>query len=138
MRRVLWILSVAACVSLLVAQLGSSLDYALVPAPTAATTGPQGPGDLVFGLMALVGGGLGFLLSIATGIVGLIVAGAERRSGWLAAFGASGAVVILALAMSVFVLVGLPRNPYDPFVVLLLVPVTSIAFLIVTQRGARD
>ncbi len=52
---VLW-LSVVACLALLIAQVGAYLEFAMVPAPTASTTGPQSTADLVFGLMAIVGG----------------------------------------------------------------------------------
>lgn len=137
MRLALAILSVLAFVSLVVAQLGAYLDFELVPQPTAAATGPQGPQDLLFGLLALGGGILGFLLSIAAGIVGLIVASAGRHQLWLVAIIGCGALVIVGLAVSAFVLLGLPRNPYHPLMVFVVVPVTLIAFLIATAGRAR-
>ena len=88
----------------------------------------------MFGLLALGGGGLGFLLTVAAGILGLVVAATERRAFWVAAICASAALVLVGLTFSAFVLVGLPRNPYDPFTVLLLVPVTTVAFCLVDRQ----
>jgi hypothetical protein len=122
------LLSLLAGLALLMAQLGAYLEFELVLAPTATTNGPQNSADLVFGLLALGGGGLGFLLTLGAGILGLVVAANERRRFWVAAICVSGALVLVGLAVSAFVLVGLPRNPYDPFTVLLLVPVTTLAF----------
>lgn len=87
---VLSVLSVLACLSLLLAQLGAYLGYALVSQPTAATSGPQGSGDLVFGLLALGGGVLGLLLTFVTAILGLVMAGVEGRRFWLVAISAAG------------------------------------------------
>jgi len=127
-RRAVLILSVLACLALLSAQLGAYLDFVLVPAPTATTNGPQSSADLAFGLLAVGGGGLGFLLSMAAGILGLVMAAAERRNSWVIAIWVSGALVVVGLAVSAFVLLGLPRNPYHPFTVLLLVPLTTLTF----------
>lgn len=129
------ILSVLAFALLITGQLGSYLDFVTVPAPTAATTGPQGTADLVFGLMALVGGGLGLVTSVATGIVGLAVAATQGSRSWLIAIVASGALVVIGLGVSAFVMVGLPRNPYDPLLVCLLVPVTTLAYLASSRRA---
>ena len=127
-RRAVLFLSVLACLALLSAQLGAYLDFVLVPAPTATTSGPQGSADLWFGLLAVGGGGLGFLLSIAAGILGLVVAATERRTSWVIAICVAGALVVVGFAVSAFVLLGLPRNPYNPFTVLLLVPLTTLTF----------
>jgi hypothetical protein len=138
LRRAVLLLSLLACLALLTAQLGAFLEFELVPAPTAATTAPQSSADLVFGLLALGGGGLGFLLTGAAGILGLVVAATERRTFWITAICVSGALVLVGLVVSALVLVGLPRNPYDPFTVLLLVPVTTLTFCVVDrQREAR-
>lgn len=127
-QRVVLFLSVLACLALLSAQLGAYLDFVFVPAPTATTNGPQGSADLAFGLLAVGGGGLGFLLSLAAGILGLVVAATERRTPWVIAICVSGILVVVGLAVSAFVLLGLPRNPYHPFTVVLLVPLTTLTF----------
>jgi hypothetical protein len=134
LRRALLLLSVLAGLALLTGQLGAYLEFELVPAPTAATNGPQSSADLVFGLLALVGGGLGLLLTAAAGILGIVAAATERRTSWVAAICVSGAVVLVGLVVSAFVLVGLPRNPYDPLTVLLLIPVTTLAFCLAGRR----
>jgi hypothetical protein len=135
LRRAVLLLSLLACLALLVAQLGSYLEFVLVPAPTATTNGPQNSADLVFGLLALGGGGLGFLLTLAAGILGLVVAAVERRPFWVVAISVSGALVVVGLAVSAFVLLGLPRNPYHPFTVLLLLPLTTLAFYLRLQQA---
>jgi hypothetical protein len=127
-RPVLLWLSVLACLALLVAQVGAYLEFAMVPEPTASTTGPQNTADLAFGLMAIGGGVLGFLFTVAAGVAGLIVAATERRNSWVVAICVSGALVVAALAVSAFILLGLPRNPYYAFTVLLFVPLTTLAF----------
>ena len=132
------VLSLLACVALLLAQIGAYVEFALVPAATSATTGPQGPADLVSGLLSLVGGGLGFALSIASGVIGLAVASAEHRRFWVLAISASAALVVVGLAVSAFVLLGLTRNPYHPFVIFGLVPVTSLVYLFATRARARN
>jgi hypothetical protein len=129
-------LSVLACLALLSAQLGAYLDFVLVPAPTATTNGPQSSADLVFGLLAVGGGGLGFLLSMAAGILGLVVAATERRNSWVIAICLSGALVVVGLAVSAFVLLGLPRNPYHPLTVLLLVPLTTFTFSFFLRKSS--
>ena len=135
---VLW-LSVLACLALLIAQVGASLEYAMVPEPTAGTTGPQNTADLVFGLMAIVGGVLGFLFTVAAGVVGLIVAATERRNSWVLAICVSGALVVALLAVSAFILLGLPRNPYNALTVLLIVPLTTLAFYVrLRQTGSQS
>src|SRR3979411_2746208 len=106
---VLW-LSVLACLALLIAQAGAYLEVSMVPEPTAGTTGPQNTADLVFGLMAIVGGVLGFLFTVAAGVVGLIVAATERRNSWVLAICVSGALVVALLAVSAFILLGLLEN----------------------------
>lgn len=135
MRRALLILSVLAGALLVTGQVGSYLDFVTVPAPTAATTGPQGTADLVFGLMALAGGGLGLAASVATGIVGLAVASSEGRRSWLMVIVASGGLVVIGLAVSAFVMSGLPRNGYHPFTVCLLVPITTLAYLVSSRKA---
>lgn len=137
MRLALLILSVLALVLLLTAQVGTYLEFVLVPAPTPATTGPQGPADLVFGLMALVGGGLGLAASVATGIVGLLVASSEGRRSWLIAIAASGALVVIGLGVSAFVMLELARNAYHPFTVCLVVPITTLAYLASNRRPGQ-
>lgn len=133
-RRVVLLLSLLACFALVAAQLGAYLDFKLVPAPTGATNGPQNSSDLVFGLLALVGGGLGLLLSVAAGILGLVVATTEGRGLWVAAITLSGALVVVGLGVSAFLLLGLPRNPYHPFTVVLLVPLTTLTSCLVGRR----
>lgn len=128
LRLALLLLSLLACLALLIAQLGAYLEFVLVPASTAATNGPQNTADLVFGLLAGVGGILGFLLTVAAGIIGLVWAATARRYSWVVAICASGALVVVGLAVSAFILLGLPRNPYHPFTVLLLLPLTTLAF----------
>ncbi len=128
LRRALFLLSLLACLALLIAHLGAYLEFVLVPAPTATTSGPQSSADLIFGLLAIIGGGLGFLLTVAAGILGLVIAAAERRHFWVVAISVSGALVVLGLAVSAFVLLGQPRNPFHPLTVLLLLPLTTLAF----------
>lgn len=135
MRRALLILSVLAFALLVTGQVGSYLDFVTVPAPTAATTGPQSTADLVFGLLAVGGGGLGLLVSVASGIVGLGVTSTEGSRSWLIAIAASGGLVIIGLGVSAFVMAGLPRNPYDPLVVCLLVPITTLAYLASSRKA---
>ena len=130
------VVSVLACLALLSAQLGAYLDFVLFAAPTAATNGPQNSADLVFGVLALGGGGLGFLLSTAAGILGLVLAATERRSSWVIAICASGALAAVGLAVSAFVLLGLPRNPYHPLTVLLLVPLTTLTFAFLLRKSS--
>jgi hypothetical protein len=97
-RPVLLWLSVLPCLALLIAQVGAYLEFAMVPEPTASTAGPQNTADLVFGLMAIGGGVLGFLFTVAAGVVGLIVAATERRNSWVVAICVSGALAVAALA----------------------------------------
>lgn len=130
------LLSLLACIALLIGQLGAYMEFALVPAPTAATTGPQNSADLVFGLLAIAGGGLGLLLTVTAGILGLVAAATERRYPWVVAICVSGGFVVAGLAVSAFVLPGLPRNPYHPFTVLLLLPLTTLAFYLWLRQTA--
>lgn len=134
MRRTLLVLSVLACVLLVAGQAGAYLEFVTVPAPTAATTGPQGTGDLIFGLMAVIGGGLGLLVSVATGILGLATAAGEGLRSWLIAMALSGAIAVIGLGVSVLVLLGASRNPYDPFTICILVPLTTFAFAVSTRK----
>jgi hypothetical protein len=133
-RRAVLLLSLLAGLALLISQLGAYLEFEFVPPPTAVTNAPQSSADLVFGLLAIGGGGIGFLLTVAPGILGLVVAATERRSVWVAAISGSGSVVLVGLVVSAFVLVGLPRNPYHPFTVLLLLPLTTLAFCLATRQ----
>src|SRR5207245_3218333 len=103
-------LSVLACLSLLTAQVGAYLEFAQVPEPTAGTTGPQSTADLVYGLMAIVGGILGFLLTGAAGVVGLTVAATERRYRWVVAICVAGALTMISHDESAFIVLGLPWN----------------------------
>ena len=128
--------SVLACLALLSAQLASYLDFVLVAAPTATTNGPQSSADLVFGVLALGGGGLGFLLSMAAGILGLVLAATKRRSSWVIAICVAGALAAVGLAVSAFVLLGLPRNPYHPLTVLLPVPLTTLTFAFLLRKSS--
>jgi hypothetical protein len=138
-RPILLVLSLLASLALLIAQLGAYLEFVLVPAPTETTNGPQNSADLVFGLMAIAGGGLGSLLTMAAGILGLVVAAMERRNAWVVAICVSGVLVVVGLAVSAFVLLGLPRNPYHLFTVLLLVPLTTLAFYVrLKQTSSRS
>src|SRR2546430_2875975 len=101
-------LSVLACLSLLTAQVGAYLEFAQVPEPAASTTGPQTTADLVYGLMAIVGGILGFLLTGAAGVVGLIVAATERRYRWVVAICVAGALMMNYHAVSALIPLCLP------------------------------
>lgn len=136
LRRAMLLLSLLACMALLIAQLGAYMEFALVPAPTAATNGPQNSADLVFGLLAIGGGGLGLLLTVTAGILGLVAAATEQRYSWVVAICVSGGLVGVGLAVSAFVLLGLPRNPYHPFTVLLLLPLTTLAFYLRLRQTA--
>jgi len=138
LRRALLVLSLLAGLALLIAQLGAYFEFELVPAPTAATNGPQNSADLVFGLLAVGGGGLGFVLTVAAGILGLVSAATEKRAFWIATICVSGALALVGLVVSAFVLVGLPRNPYDPLTVLLVVPVTTLVFRLATHAPAAE
>ena len=66
----------------------------------------------------------------------MIVAATERRNSWVVAIIVSGALVVAALALSAFILLGLPRNPYHFFTVLLLVPLTTLAFYLRLRQTA--
>jgi hypothetical protein len=138
MRRAVLVLSLLATLALLSAQLGSYLEFVLVPMPTATTNGPQSSSDLVFGLLAAGGGGVGFLLTTAAGILGLVVAVRERRNSWVIAICVSGVLVVVGLAVSAFVLLGLPRNPYHAFTVLLIVPLTTLTFYLRLSSNGRS
>ncbi len=124
----LLVLSAVATLLLVLAQVGSFLEYILVPAPTAATTGPQSGTDLALGLLAAVGGGLGLLLAIVSGIVGLAVAAAERDRLWTVFIGLSMGMAVLGLMVTAFLLLGAPRNPYHPLVVGLLVSLAAAGY----------
>src|SRR5438445_11008313 len=111
---VLW-LSVLACLALLIAQVGAYLEVSMVPEPTASTTGPQNTADLVFGLMAIVGGILGFVFAVAAGAVALVLAATGRVNSWILAISWSAALALPALAVSALSLLGLPRIPSHVF-----------------------
>lgn len=134
MRRALLLLSVLACALLVTGQVGSYLEFVMVPAPTAATTGPQGAADVIFGLLAVGGGALGLALSVVTAIVGLAVVAGESRRSWLVAIVGSSALVLLGLGVSVFVLLGMSRNPYHPFTICIVVPLTTLTYLVSTRK----
>ena len=116
------------------AQLGSYLEFVMVPAPTAATTGPQGSADLVFGLMALGGGGFGLVSAVGSGVIGLAVASGEGQRSWLIAIAISGALVVVGVAVSAFVMLGLSRNAYHPLTICLLVPLTTLTYVAFTDK----
>jgi hypothetical protein len=128
MKRLLLITSVLSGLLLLAAQAAAAFDYALVPPPTSATMGPQNTLDLVAGLTAGLGGVLGLLLAVLAGVLGLIAAAQQRQYGWLAAIVIAGGLVVVGLGLVGFFLLGVPRNPFDPFVVGILVPLTTLAY----------
>ena len=76
---------------------------------------------------------------VHAGVVGLIVAATERRNSWVLAICVSGALVVALLAVSAFILLGLPRNPYNALTVLLIVPLTTLAFYVrLRQTGSQS
>lgn len=137
MKRLLLITSVLSCLLLIAAQVGAALDYALVPPPTSATTGPQNTLDLVAGLTAGLGGALGLLLAVLAGVLGLVVAAQRRQPGWLAAIAVAGGLGIAGVGLTAFVLLGVARNPLHPFVLGILVPVTTLAYSATGRRSAQ-
>ncbi len=138
MRRALALVSILAGVALAAAQVGAYLDFLLVPAPTASTSGPQGPADLLFGLMAGIGGVFGAALCVVAAVVGLASASSQGHRRWLIAIAASGALAILGLAVSAFVLLGASRNAYHPLVVFLVVPLTTLAYAVATRKRGPE
>ena len=128
MKRLLLLTSLLSCVLLVVAQVGAALDYAFVPPPTSATTGPQNALDLVAGLMAGPGGALGLLLATLAGVLGLVVSASRRQFGWLLAIVVAGGLVVVGLGVASFILLGVGRNPFHPFVLGILVPLTTLAY----------
>jgi hypothetical protein len=137
MKRLLLITSVLSGLLLIAAQVGAALDYALVPPPTSASTGPQNTLDLVAGLTAGLGGVLGLLLAVLAGVLGLIAAARQRQYGWLAAIVIAGGLVVVGLGLAGFFLLGVARNPFDPFALGLLVPVTTLAYGATGRRVAQ-
>ncbi len=137
MKALLLITSVLSCLLLIAAQVGAALDYALVPPPTSATTGPQNTLDLVAGLTAGLGGVLGLLLAVLAGVLGLIGAAQQRQYGWLAAIVIAGGLVVVGLGVAGFFLLGVTHNPFDPFVLGILVPVTTLAYGATGRRPAQ-
>jgi hypothetical protein len=128
MRRLLLLTSLLSCLLLVAAQVGAALEFAFVPPPTAAATGPQNTLDLVAGLTAGLGGALGLLLAALAGILGLVVATQRRQYGWLAAIVVAGGLVVVGLGVAAFVLLGVGRNPFHPLVLGILVPLTTLAY----------
>jgi hypothetical protein len=128
MQRALFVVSALACLVLLLVEAAAALDYALVPPPGPETTGPQGPLDLILGLVAGLGGLLGMLLAAVAGVGGLIVAAQNRQPGWLLAIVAAGVLGVVGLFVGAFILLGLPRNPFHLFVVVIVVPLTTLAY----------
>jgi hypothetical protein len=137
MKRLLVITSLLSCLMLIAAQVGTALEFAFVPPPTAATTGPQNTLDLVAGLTAGLGGVLGLLLAVLAGVLGLVVAVQRRQSGWLWAIAVAGGLVVVGLGLAAFLLVGVGRNPFHPLVLAILVPVTTLGYG-VTGSGAAQ
>ncbi len=131
--RQLLAVSVAAVLLLAVAQVAAVLEFELVPPPTAATSGPQGPADLVFGLMAAFGGGLGLVTAIVSGVLGIASAASHRDRAWLVYLAGSGVLVLAGLAFSSVVLLGAGRNPYHPFLVSVILPLAVLGYV---WRGA--
>jgi hypothetical protein len=127
-KRVLTAVSILACVALAGAQLGAWLEFMLIPAPTSETRGPQGDLDLVLGLLAGLGGVSGLGLAIWSGLLGIKAASAENANAWVRAIAASGVVAVLGLFVASFVLLGLPRNPFHPFVTFIVIPLTTAAY----------
>ena len=129
-RRLLPILSTAAVLLLLIAQTGAYFQFVLVPARNSATSiGPQNATDLVFGSMAIIGTILGILLTLVTGVLGMVVAIMDRRYLWVIAVAVSGVIGMAGLIVWVGAMVGeLPPNPYDPTDAFLIVPITTLAY----------
>jgi len=128
MKRLLLLTSLLSCLLLVAAQVGAALEYAFVPPPTAATTGPQNTLDLVAGLTASLGGVLGLLLAVLAGVLGLVVAAQRRQFGWLWAIAVAGGLVVVGFGLAAFVLLGVGRNPFHPLVLGILVPLTTLAY----------
>ena len=129
-RRLLPLLSTAAVLLLLIAQVGAYLQFGLVPARNSGTSiGPQNATDLVFGAMAIIGTLLGILLTLVTGVLGMVVAIMDRRYLWVIAIAASGVLAMAGLIVWVGAMVGeLPPNPYDPTDAFVIVPLTTLAY----------
>lgn len=129
-RRLLTIASVAAVLFLLIAQVGAYLQFVLVPARTLSmSVGPQNTADLVFGVMAIIGTVLGALLTLATGVLGIVVVVMDRRYLWLLAVFGSGLIALAGLLVWVGFEVGeIPPNPYDPLDAFVIVPITALAY----------
>jgi hypothetical protein len=138
MKRLLLITSVLSSLLLIAAQVGAALEYALVPPPMEATTGPQNTLDLVAGLTAGLGGVVGLLLAILAGVLGLIAAAQHQQYGWLSAIAVAGVLVIAGLGLAAFLLLGVARNPFHPFVLGILVPVTTLAYSMTGKGSAQS
>jgi hypothetical protein len=137
MKRLLLITSLLSGLLLIAAQLGAALEFASVPPPKAATTGPQNMLDLIAGLSAGLGGVLGLLLAVLAGILGLVVAAQHRQYRWLAAIAVAGGVVVVGLGLAAFLLLGAARNPFHPFVLGILVPLTTLAYSVTGSGSAH-
>ena len=129
--------SILGCLALIGAQVGAWLEFMLIPAPTSETRGPQGSLDLALGLLAGLGGVGGMGLAISSGVLGLSVASASNARAWVTAIAASGVVAVLGLLVASFVLLGLPRNPFHPFVTFIVIPVTTLAYQLVAGVPAQ-
>jgi hypothetical protein len=133
MKRALLLVSAVACVALLAGQVAAALDFALIPAPTFdlvgnAGTDPQGPLDLALAIVTILGNVVGFPLAVAAGILGMVATALRRHVGWIVAIALAGVLAFAALLVGAFILLGLPNNPFDLVIVLIVVPLTTLAY----------
>ena len=128
MRRAVLLLSILACLLLLLAQVSAALDSILVPASTPDAAGPQSASDLIFGLMAGLGVILGARLGILVGALGLSRAIRARHNWWIALIIGAGTLVVIGIFVAAFVLLGASRNPFLPFVIVALIPLVTLVY----------
>jgi hypothetical protein len=141
MKRAVLLVSAVACVALVAGQIAAALDFALIPQTAStlvASTGPdpQGPLDFALVIVTILGNVGGFLLAVAAGILGLVAAALRRRAGWTVIIALSGVVAFLALVVGAFVLLGLPNNPFDLVIVVVVAPLTTLAYSLTPERPA--
>jgi peptidoglycan/LPS O-acetylase OafA/YrhL len=94
--------------------------------------------DLVAGLTAGLGGVVGLVLAVLAGILGLIAAAQRQQYRWLALIAAAGGLVIVGLGLAAFFLLGAARNPFHPFVLALLVPLTTLVYSMAGEGSAQQ